>query len=270
MVRPSRTLALLGWVALGAGCRPPASSQSVINRPVSVGPSPVAQGVALRAAALADASSRASTRAPITVAEATRTLRRSPARSWTDPRALALLEADCAAVHPLELIDHDEEDGETVSERPLDCMTALVEQSCTFDPCSRGERDPCKVQCGTTCESCQSTCRASCQSARGQCTTDECRSLHTRECAGCLNNCMVERDRCATGHCARQYAECTAQTVAEWRRTCLPSCQRCTRACEGRDAQAPNCLDRCMARARNCTEDQREICRWQGPEYGDR
>lgn len=237
-----------------------------MNRPVAVVPSPVVERVPSRTTSLADAS----TNRADPVVEATRSLQRSPARSWLDPRALALLEADCAAVHPLELVDHDEEDGDTLDERPLDCLTDLVDQSCTFDPCSRGERDPCKSQCGTTCQSCQSTCRATCQSTRAECTTSECRSRHTRDCADCLNNCMVERDRCATGHCARQYAECTAQTVAEWRRTCRPSCERCTRTCAGRGDAQPECVSQCIARARGCTEDQRQICRWQGPEYGDR
>ncbi len=196
-----------------------------------------------------------------------------PARSWSDPRMVALLAVDCDARHPSPPVrpeGEEPEDGVDPFEGwqdPLSCA-GEHEQSCTFDPCFEGDSDPCKTECTRGCDQCQSRCRGSCGECRQGCQDDACRQRCATRCGGCLDECSATRDRCATGVCARRYAACVARSVAEWRRTCRSACASCQRQCEDGEGHA-ECLTRCLTRSRRCTETQRQICGWHGTNYGE-
>jgi hypothetical protein len=183
-----------------------------------------------------------------------------PATSWTDPRMLAALAADCDANNP---------NFEAPANNPLHCFFQFAEQSCSVDPCSPGEHDPCEVDCGERCESCEAGCRVRCRRCRARCDGGLCGPQCASACAACMNGCIERRDRCATAVCAVRHEACARLEAQRFHGSgCAAECARCTRRCE-RAEDPPVCVERCLRRRPACSEIHRRVCAFgEGPEYG--
>lgn len=181
--------------------------------------------------------------------------------SWTDPRVIDALAADCRFT-PAEPAPDPSLVGE-----PADLFRCKLayEQSCVFDPCNNAESN-CQGECGTTCTSCGATCATGCESCKASCRDDACRKACATTCAACKQECTRSFDRCATGGCARVTAECRKR-LAVAMRTCPVVCKK-LESCREKCGEDSDCREACatpldakrLACEARCTEDGAAAC----------
>lgn len=166
--------------------------------------------------------------------------------SWSDPRVIAELIKSCA-------FDPDKLEGEAVIKwlgdladdetSPLSC-SAVMEQSCVFDPCFSTQEEECKPRCTKKCHGCGKRCVTACEACKRNCQDDACRMDCAKQCATCREECVRQRDRCATGTCTQEYKHCRKKLRAEW------TSKGCPKICKDRQ----ECLDRCQKKdGKDCT-----------------
>ena len=183
--------------------------------------------------------------------------RSDPPATWTDPRVIDGLAADCDFLPPERVL------GPTDMGRPADlfrCMT-VYEQSCVIDVCMMpGEK--CKERCGDGCRSCGDACSSSCKECKSGCTDETCKRACASSCADCKQTCNRTMDRCASGACSKAYDACgKAVRAAFVAHGCGSACvryQKCMTACN--DARGDNCWETCQAKVDAKFEPCRQAC----------
>lgn len=191
--------------------------------------------------------------------------------AWTDPRIVDELAKDCAftprgVVRPKGVERDYWGDG-----TPLSCEWGLYGQSCVVDPCVDEQKDVCNPRCQKTCEGCASTCVAGCQACKAACKGDgACAKACATKCGSCRQECLLAKDRCSSGACAKRNLECRKEMMAKWISSgCDKACKgfyACLEGCS--DADAEKCHGACRTKTLGpCTPVFRSACIFNGLLY---
>lgn len=201
----------------------------------------------------------ATTSAPLVVDAAPVALAGPRPTSWTDPRVIDALAADCRFTPAEPAPD------ESLVGTPADLFRCKLayEQSCVYDPCNDVS---CQEACGATCTSCGTSCAVGCETCKATCNDDACRKACATTCATYKQECTRTFDRCATGGCARVTAECRKR-LAVAMRTCPVVCKK-LETCREKCGEDNDCREACatpLDAKRNacearCTEDGAATC----------
>ncbi|MDP3277319.1 MAG: hypothetical protein Q8Q09_19175 [Deltaproteobacteria bacterium] len=165
----------------------------------------------------------------------------------------------------------DEDDSGEAPLGFLRCDNRLIEQSCSFDPCTEHTDTPCRRECLATCDGCSTRCRTDCGGCQSRCTDDACRRQCAQVTGACLDACVAPVDTCVTAVCTQRDIACRQREGALFQSQCAGHCRRCSAECERLSlrpqGEPNNCVARCLSRGRHCTEEQRQVCVWQGPTW---
>jgi len=167
--------------------------------------------------------------------------------SWTDPRVVTALAADCD-FSPARPRQHED-----IPPNVLQCAVGYA-QTCAPDPCFS---DACERTCTTSCTTCGAACASQCRACKAPCTDDSCRTACATTCAECREACTGAMDRCVTGDCSKVRVACEARVKRAFARGgCKARCateRRCEEACtsNAKDPDGPSdaCFETCRHRA---------------------
>ncbi len=161
----------------------------------------------------------------------------APAIAWTDSENVEGLAKDCAFA-PAGVTRPKGTDKDFWGEgTPLSCEYGMYGQSCSADPCFDEQKSQCSPKCQKTCESCGTTCVASCKSCKTACAAGDagCIRACATSCASCRQECVFAKDRCSTGVCGKQKAQCDKDLRVRWKTSgCAKGCAayyECSSAC---------------------------------------
>ena len=256
-IRGSSKVLLGAWLAVLAGCtsgaKPPVELAKI--DPVDAGAPPVASSAS-------PVASSASKRPP----PDTSSWKASWPKTWTDPRVVKELAADCDFVPP-------QLQGDGMS-TPADLFHCTVgySQSCVVDPCIT-RTNACETGCTKSCVDCGGTCAGSCKACKETCHDDACRTACATKCADCKQTCGRTMDRCTSADCTRAHKSCTTTLAQSFKKNgCGAKCRQykqCRSACSSQTKPQPgNCDESCsktldtayQACTDKCTGDDHEVC----------
>lgn len=190
---------------------------------------------------------------------------------WTDLGVVDALAKDCSyaprgVVRP-KGVDRDFWGDGTA----LSCEWGLYGQSCVVDPCLDEQKDVCNPKCQKTCEGCAATCVSGCQTCKATCKGDPaCVHACAKKCGACRQECLLAKDRCSSGACAKRNLECKREMMAKWIKSgCDKACKAyyvCAEACPDDDPE--KCRDGCRSKTLGpCTPAFRSACIFNGLLY---
>ncbi len=245
----------------------PASSASAAARPSassSAGASPSAVAAPTASVARAPADGGAEAGPPARASEED--------VAWTDPHVVEELAKDCAFT-PRGVVRPKGVDRDYWGEvSPLSCEWGLYGQSCVVDPCVDEQKDVCAPKCQKACEGCAGACVSGCQSCKAACAKGDaaCALACAKKCGACRQECVLAKDRCSSGACAKRALECRKETMARWVASgCDKACKAfytCVEACP--DDTAEKCRDACRTKTLGpCTPVFRAACIFNGMLY---
>lgn len=153
-------------------------------------------------------------------------------KTWTDPRVVDALAADCRFVPT-----RPERHGDLTPPDPFHCVMGYA-QSC--DPGTCWLEFDCAAGCETTCNDCGGTCTKSCETCKAGCKDDACRKTCAQSCAQCKESCDGALQHCKTADCGKEHAACAkAMKAKDKANGCGPKCvqyKRCDAKCDKPDA----------------------------------
>ena len=189
--------------------------------------------------------------------------------SWTDPRVIDAIAANCAWTPPVPKSPHGLGVARTTRhELPTSCSKSF-DQACVYDPCNDAETS-CSGDCTEKCESCGSTCVAACEACKKPCTDAACRKNCAVTCGACRQECIRNADHCHTADCAKVAKACSAKLVAEWNQSGCRGVCRAAAACHAQCVKdyKEGCDQACVDRFKGaCPEKLLGYCTYDPPNY---